>query len=163
MFTWFKSVFSQKSHIDLWLVSDSLILFLVSAEISPSPLTDHAVVEIALSDDKFKRRRKVNPGYWKLNCTYLLSDSYCQEIKKNAERVKNQINISAILKWELFKYECRKFSFRFGIERVSAKNKEISDLITKMTVLLRNPNLGEDEKDFLNLLCIAGWIIFFFF
>jgi len=48
MYTWFKSDFSQKSRIDLWLMSDSLISFLVSAEISPSPLTDHAVIDITL-------------------------------------------------------------------------------------------------------------------
>ncbi len=116
MYTSFKSDFSQKSRIDLWLISDSLISFLVSEEISPSPLTDHAVIEINLSDAKSKQRRKVNPGYWKLNCSYLLSDSYCQEIKKIAENVKSQTNISAISKWELFKYECRKFSVKFGIK-----------------------------------------------
>ncbi len=78
MCTWLKSDFSQKSRIDLWLLSDSLISYLTSAEISPSPLTDHAAIYINFSDTKFKQRGKVTPGYWKLNCSFLLSDSYCQ-------------------------------------------------------------------------------------
>ncbi len=41
MYTWFKSDFSQKSRIDLWLISDSLISYLTSAEISPSPFHPH--------------------------------------------------------------------------------------------------------------------------
>ncbi len=108
MYTWFKS-----------LISDSLISYLTSAEISPSPLTDHAAIYIHFSDTKFKQRRKVTPGYWKLNCSFLLSDSYCQGIMKIAENLISQANISAISKWELFKYESRKFPIKFGKNSVS--------------------------------------------
>ncbi len=142
-----KQIFSQKSRIDLWLVSDSLISYLTSAEISPSPLTDHAAIDINFSDTKFKQRRKVTPGYWKLNCSFLLSDSYCQGIRKIAENLISQANISAISKWELFKYECRKFSIKFGKNRVSVKNMEITELIRKMSEILKNTNLGEDDKE----------------
>lgn len=63
MYTWFKSDLSQKSRIDLWLIPDSLISYLTSAEISASPLTDHAAIDITFSDDESERRRKVSPGY----------------------------------------------------------------------------------------------------
>ncbi len=85
---------------------------------------------------------KVTPGYWKLNCYFLLSDSYCQGIN-----LISQANISAISKWELFKYESRKFSIKFGGNRVSVKNKEITELLRKMSEILKNPNLGEDDKE----------------
>uniref|UniRef100_A0A9J8DK74 Reverse transcriptase domain-containing protein n=1 Tax=Cyprinus carpio carpio TaxID=630221 RepID=A0A9J8DK74_CYPCA len=146
MFTRFKSDLSQKSRIDLWLISDSLISYLTSAEISPSPLTDHAAIDITFSDGESKQRRKVSPGYWKLNCSFLLSESYCQQIREIAESVKSQANISATSKWEQFKYECRKFSVKFGKNRASVKNKEVTDLIRKMSQILKNPILGEDDK-----------------
>ncbi len=116
-------------------------------EISPSPLIDHAAIDINFSDTKFKQRRKVTPGYCKLNCCFLLSDSYCQGIRKITENLISQANISAICKWELFKYECRKFSIKFGKNRVSVKNKEITELIRKISEILKNPNPGEDDKE----------------
>ncbi len=66
---------------------------------------------------------------------------------KIAENLISQANISAISKWELFKYECRKFSIKFGKNRVSVKNMEITELIRKMSEILKNTNLGEDDKE----------------
>lgn len=60
-FTWFKADMSQKSRIDLWLISDWLIPFISSCTISPAPLTDHACIDLEISEthNSFKRR----PGY----------------------------------------------------------------------------------------------------
>ncbi len=41
-FTWFKSDLTQKSRIDFWLISDNLLSFVKSCNISTAPLTDHA-------------------------------------------------------------------------------------------------------------------------
>ncbi len=68
-FTWFKPDQTQKSRIDLWLVSVSLISSLTSVSCSPSPLTDHCGIDLIL---KPKNSRTFNLGYWKLNCSCLL-------------------------------------------------------------------------------------------
>lgn len=60
--------------------------------------------------------------------------------------MKSQANISATSKWEQFKYECRKFSVKYGKNRTSVKYKKVTDLIRKMSEILKNPNLGEDDK-----------------
>ncbi len=41
-FTWFKPDLTQKSRIDFWLISDNLLSFVRSCNISTAPLTDHA-------------------------------------------------------------------------------------------------------------------------
>lgn len=105
-FTWFKADMSQKSRIDLWLISDWLVSFINSCTISPAPLTDHACIDLEISEvhKSFQRR----PGYWKLNTSFLKLPSYCSGIKKIIEECKVNSD-SAIVKWEFFKYECRKF------------------------------------------------------
>jgi len=42
-FTWFKEDMSQKSRIDLWLISDCLVSF-------TAPLTDHACIDLEISE-----------------------------------------------------------------------------------------------------------------
>lgn len=72
-FTWFKSDLTQKSRIDFWLISDNLI------SISNAPLTDHAGIELEISDLNYNLFRK--PGYWKLNNSLLHNSNYCLGIK----------------------------------------------------------------------------------
>lgn len=136
-FTWFKADLSQKSRIDLWLISGSLAPSLCSSTISPAPLTDHAGIDLVLSDEKSSKLRI--PGYWKLNSSFLLQSSYCLGIRKIIDSFVARSDISSVSKWELFKFECRKFSMKFGkqyAETNTTRNanilKEINDILNKL-------------------------------
>lgn len=101
-FTWFRADLSQKSRIDLWLISDYLAPSLCSSNISPAPLTDHAGIDLFLANAKSSTKRI--PGYWKLNSSFLQLSSYCSGIQEIINNFKSRDDISSISKWELFKF-----------------------------------------------------------
>jgi len=55
-----------------------------------------------------------NPGYWKLIFSLLQIPSYYLGIKSIIEQFKAKPGASISSKWEMFKYECRKFSILFS-------------------------------------------------
>lgn len=128
-FTWFKADMSQKSRIDLWLISDCLVSFNSSWTISPAPLTDHACIHLEISEVRNSFQRP--PGYWKMNTSFLQLPSYCSGIKNIIEKCQMNSD-SAVAKWELFKYECRKFSIQFGKQLSKAKESRSSAIIKEI-------------------------------
>lgn len=140
---------SQKSRIDLWLISDWLIPFISSCTISPAPLMDHACIDLEISEthNSFKRR----PGYWKLNTSLLQNSLYCLGIKNIVEKFKVNSG-SAIAKWELFKYECRRFSIQFGKQLSKAKESRSSAIIKEINYILCMSSPSEQEREKLYLL-----------
>ncbi len=160
-FTWFKADMSQKSRIDLWLISDLLILFISSCTISPAPLADHACIDLEISEthNSFKRR----PGYWKLNTSLLQNSLYCLGIKNIVEKFKVNSG-SAIAKWELFKYECRRFSIQFGKQLSKAKESRSSAIIKEINYILclSSPSEQDREKLYIFFFVINNFFIFIF-
>jgi len=148
-FTWFKADMSQKSRIDLWLISDCLVSFNSSCTISPAPLTDHACINLEISEarNSFQRR----PGYWKMNTSFLQLPSYCSGIKNIIEKCKLNSD-SAIAKWEFFKYECRKFSIQFGKRLSKAKESRSSAIIKEINNILCLSSPSEQDREKLYLL-----------
>ncbi|MGL4561576.1 MAG: hypothetical protein ACRCV0_04725, partial [Brevinema sp.] len=147
--TWFKADMSQKSRIDLWLVSDWLVSFINSCTISPAPLTDHACINLEISEvhKRFQRR----PGYWKLNTSFLQLSSYCSGIKNIIEKFKVN-SVSPIVKWELFKYECRIFSIQFGKKFGKTKASRSSAIIKEINNIFCLSSPSEQDKERLYLL-----------
>lgn len=149
-FSWLRTNGSNKSRIDLWLVSQKILDLISHAEISAAPVTDHCVVSINLSP---KTENIGRNKYWKFNALFLNDEEYCKMIKKILSSVKeNSFLDSAGKKWEFFKYEVRKFSISYGKER-GKKNKEterqlLSDLNKFCGVCTLSDN---DREEFLKL------------
>ena len=72
--SWFKADLTKKSlrfdlNLDLWLISDNLASLVRTCNITAAPLTDHAGIDISISNSNSPCRSK--PGYWKLNASFL--------------------------------------------------------------------------------------------
>lgn len=128
--TWFSKDLSRKSCIDYWLTSDFISSFIKSSSICPAPLTDHAFIDLILSDSGAGCHR--NPGYWKLNCSLLQIPSYCLGIKSIIEEFKAKPGVSVSSNWEMFKYECRKFSIRYSKQLAKEKSLKYTSILSEM-------------------------------
>ncbi len=144
LFTWFKADLSQKSRIDLWLISDNLASWVQTCNITAAPLTDHAGVEISLSNLSFTHRNK--PGYWKLNSSFLQQSAYCLGIRQIITKFTSMTEITPTLKWELFKFECQRFSMRFGKQQLRDQNKAYANDLKELNDILNIPVPSNEDK-----------------
>ena len=111
-------------------------------EILTPILTDHSVVLFSLSKEKTTIRGK---GFWKFN-SYLSKDqSYIIGIKKLIRNFHNE-NESLFyckLKWELLKYEVRKFTIYYTKHFAKEKRQQRTNLENQLKKL--EGKLDEDN------------------
>lgn len=69
-FTWKNKQGTLQSHIDYWLVSDSLSEYITTVKMLPTPLKDHKSIFIELGMSASRQSKTVN-SYWKLNNTLI--------------------------------------------------------------------------------------------
>ena len=79
-YTW-----SQKSppifcRLDYWLISNNLQDFVNTTDIIPAIKTDHAAIELNLTDSN---QNSKGPGFWKMNVCFLEDPNYLKELKQN--------------------------------------------------------------------------------
>ncbi len=106
---------------------DQLVSFINYCPYSPASLTDHAYIELDISEGHNSFQRQTE--YWKLNTYFLEHSSYWTGIKIVIEKIKMNSD-SAITKWVLFKYGCWKWSVQFGKQLSKAKESR-SSVISK--------------------------------
>ena len=85
-YTW-----SQKSPpifygLDYWLISNNLQDFVNTADIIPAIKTDHAAIELNLTDSNQNSR---GLSFWKMNVSLLEDPNYLEELKQNIPLWKN--------------------------------------------------------------------------
>ena len=114
-FTWKNNSGSLQSRIDFWLISESLPYALCTAEIIPTPLSDHKAILLTLnmSLDKVNKR---TPAYWKLNNSLLLNESLNVIIKNKITQYSKIAETEGAYGkyWELLKFELRKLLMETG-------------------------------------------------
>ena len=79
-YTW-----SQKSQLifcrlDYWLISNNLQDFLNTTDIIPAIKTDHAAIELNLTESNHHSKR---PGFWKMNVSLLEDPNILKELRQN--------------------------------------------------------------------------------
>ena len=112
-YTWRQKSPKICCRLDYFLISTVLMDFVQKSQILPSILSDHSPVLLTL---KFINESAKGSGHWKLNVSLLENENYVREIKSLidscTEKYKDLQNLN--VKWELVKYEIRKFSIYFG-------------------------------------------------
>lgn len=76
-FSWFSSSHNYKSRIDHWLISNNLLAYNISSDISAAPLTDHSVIFLQIKPND---NNVHSHAYWKFNSSLLKNNDYCQKI-----------------------------------------------------------------------------------
>ena len=128
-YTWRQKKPLIQCRLDYWLISDSLFDCIESMDIIPSIHSDHSAIIVTFKHIPDERK---GPGLWKLN-TSLINDSvYTETLKTNIRKWKNDYECigDSRVKWELVKYEIRKFSIKFSKEKQRNKHTEKIELET---------------------------------
>ena len=130
------------------LISNNLQEFVTMTDILTPISTDHSPVLFSLSKEKNTIR---GTGLWKFNSSLTKDQNYKTEIK-NLIRIfsnENELLLNHQLKWELLKYEFRKFTIKYtkyvAKEKRQLKTKLESQL-KKLEVKLDEDNLSKYES-----------------
>lgn len=102
-FAWHKKNNTIRSRLDFWLLSPTLFPYTFSNKKCTSLLTDHSAVFLNIKNQENYSSNKTNTNYWKCNTSLLLNDTFCLNVKRIIEECKNELALSKIQRWELFK------------------------------------------------------------
>ena len=110
-------------RLDFIFTSNSMQEFVENVDILPSFMSDHSPVFISVNLNSKIERGSYS---WKFNNSLLKDNKFVSDIRKHFDCVKRDLANSENphLKWELFKYEARKFSIAFS----KLKNKQENNL-----------------------------------
>jgi len=134
-------------RLDFFFVSDEMQPYVKNCDIIPAPSTDHSAITLQLQSFHEDRR---GPSFWKLNNSLLEREDYITELKKRLNTFKLSLDDAGILspqlKWELIKYEIRKFSIYFS--KAIARNRRcIYQQLESEIRTIENMNGWEDNED----------------
>ena len=133
-------------RLDFFLVSDELQPFVVNCDIIPAPSTDHSA--ITMKFETFQEGKR-GPSFWKFNNSLLENEKYIIELTHKIKSYKNNLNENNItspqLRWELLKYEIRKFSIHFSKNLAKTRKKYYAD-IEKEICRIENQNGWEENS-----------------
>ena len=142
---------SDKSilQVDYIFISNSLQEFVNDPRILTSLSTDHSPVRLFLF--KVHKHTKGN-GFWKFNSS-LIKDHMCvSEIKHLISSfLSNVSNMNAQLKWELLKYEIRKFAIDYTKRKAKERRKQQAYLESELKKLENNLESSENLRKYESL------------
>ncbi|CAH3189030.1 unnamed protein product [Porites lobata] len=121
-YTW-----SQKSppvfcRLDYWLISNNLQDFVNTTDIIPAVKTDHAAIELNLTDSN---QNSKGPGFWKMNVSLLEDPNYLEELKQNIPLWKTTGSDNLSDKrciWDWLKYNIRNHAILFSKKKAKERS-----------------------------------------
>ena len=133
-FTWRQKTPKIQCRLDYWFVSNNLCDNVSNVDIKPSVRSDHSAIYLAL---KYLPEAPRGPSHWKLNTSLLEDENYVTSlINKIAGWIENYRNIENLnTKWELLKYEVRKFSISYSKKKRQNKIQRENDLEERLTII----------------------------
>ena len=129
-YTW-----SQKSpqifcRLDYWLISNNLQDFMDSTAITPALKTDHAAIELVLTNS---RQEAKGPGYWKMNVSPLEDENYLSNLKDDIPEWK-RLGVESLSDkrsiWDWLKYNIRNHAISYSKQKAKERNRKLTELQT---------------------------------
>ena len=142
---------SDKSilQVDYIFISNSLQEFANDPRILISLSTDHSPVHLSLF--KEHKHTKIN-GFWKFNSSLIKDHMYVSEIKHLVSSfLSNVSNMNTRLKWELLKYEIRKFTIDYTKRKAKERRKQQTYLESDLKKLENNLESSENLRKYESL------------
>lgn len=137
-YTWRRKNNSEKSRIDFFLTDENLLPLIENTDIRPAQIkyTDHMAVSL-----KIRIPSKRGPGFWKLNNSYLLDDTYKTLINNTIDTCLNELGDHECYQtiWEYCKYEIKETSIQFAKHKSKQRKTILKDLETKLQTLQSLP------------------------
>ena len=159
-YTW-----SQKSpqifcRLDYWSVSNNLQDFVNSTEITPAIKTDHAAIEITLTDSYQNAK---GPGLWKMNVSLLEDENYLKDLENKLPQWKmtgtNDLSNKRSV-WDWLKFNIRNHAIFHSKEKAKERRIKEESLQTDYQIATKkfeedltvsNQNRLNEAKDALEL------------
>ena len=159
-YTW-----SQKSpqifcRLDYWLVSNNLQDFVNSTEITPAIKTDHAAIEITLTDSYQNAK---GPGLWKMNVSLLEDENYLKDLENKLPQWKmtgtNDLSNKRSV-WDWLKFNIRNHAIFYSKKKAKERRIKEESLQTDYQIATKkfeedptvsNQNRLNEAKDALEL------------
>ena len=119
-------------RLDRFMISKILQARVTSCEILPSLLSDHSPICITINTENvfFKKGK----SYWKFNSLLLKDNNYTTGLKKMiAEKKVEYADLNNQIKWELIKYEIRKFTMMYS-KKVAREKRRLLEKNEKITI-----------------------------
>ena len=135
-YTWSQTSPPVFCCLDYWLISNNLQDFVNTTDIIPAIKTDHAAIELNLTDSNQNSR---GPGFWKMNVSLLEDPNYLEELKQNIPPWKTTESDNLSDKrclWDWLKNNIRNHATLFS----KKKAKERSATEKKLTTSIRGSN-----------------------
>ncbi len=141
-YTWRQSNPLIQCRLDYWLISDSLYDKVDKVDIVPSIRSDHSAITM-----KFQTLPNVKkgPSFWKFNGSLLEDSEYTDQMRANLSSWADVHSvIDKQLKWELIKYEIRKFTVEYSKKKKREMDQIERALERELCILERNLTIGTD-------------------
>ena len=135
-YTWRQSNPLIQYRLDYWLISDSLFDKVVNLNIKPSIRSDHSAITVQFENIPSTHN---GPNFWKLNSNLLKENDYTQTMGDKLKLWCEEYNIEdKRLKWEIIKFEIRKFTIEYCKRRSCETNERQKRLERQLCELERN-------------------------
>ena len=125
-YTWSQNLPMVFCRLDYWLISNSLQDFVKSTNIIPAIKTDHAAIDLVLSDIGNEAK---GPGFWKFNCSLLNDDNYINELNCNVPKWRveggNELSDKRAV-WDWIKYNIRAHAISYS--KSKAKQRQVEEM-----------------------------------
>ena len=123
-----------QTRLDYFMISNLLCDMVDKAQILSSFCSDHSCVSLNLTSIPYETRGR---GYWKFNSSLLNDNTYVDNMKALIEEW--NINYDYIddknVKWELIKYEIRKFTISYSSKKKRDETLELETLHLRLDEL----------------------------
>ena len=154
-YTWRRKRPEIQCRLDFFLVTESLMCNVKSANISTGYKTDHSLIEIKIALHSNMR----GPGFWKLNTSFLTEIDYVNQIrtviKDTEEEYKNDRSVNDALMWEMIKLKIREHSLKYSAikkAKTSRLEENLEKEINTLQCLIESNMDEKDKKDTLEAL-----------
>ena len=134
-------------RLDYFFISNSLQDVITHADFFAALSTDHSPVTISISKSK---NRIPGHGFWKFNSSLLSDQNYVTKTKDFVETFLSNQNLipNAQLKWELLKYEIRKFTINYSKKLAKGRKENKTLLENKLKELEGNLNTEDNIQSY---------------
>ena len=145
-YSWRQSHPLIQCRLDFWLISDSLYDKIVDIDIKPSIRSDHSAITVQFQSIPSS---KIGPNFWKFNSNLLADTEYTDIMKNNLKSWNEEYDMDdKRIKWEIIKYEIRKFTIQYSKKIKRIKNQRQQQLERKLRDLEKNLNFGNNITEY---------------
>ena len=145
-YTWRQKNPEIHCRLDFFLVSQSLMCYVIGADITMGFKTDHPMIVINVALHSNER----GSGYWKLNTSFLSEIDCVNQIRSVVKNVhdeyKHDNNMNPALLWEVIKLKIREQSLRYAANKKKCMTRTEEGLEKNINILQNRIETNSSEN-----------------